>query len=235
MFSFSLPKSEIIAFVEKQPLKDKVNIMRNGITEFTSRFIYSISIVALVSSLSYAQTAEEKLQAQISVLDAQVNKLALDQPAAFARLNGKITTLQANLSQLNLGTSVVLAQGFLKPVKGSTFDMSISLFAGSLAPISLQGDLIVPAGLTLVSIIAGPSSTGSGKQLTTNLVNGNVRFVIFGLNQTPIGAGVVAIARFTATANTGSNLPVSIINPVSSDAAGKAMPTSDVSGTVQVN
>jgi hypothetical protein len=99
-------------------------------------------------------------------------------------------------------------------------------------PAAIELALTVPAGITLSSVSIGPAATAAGKELSMN----GGQLIEFGLNQTVIGQGVVAIAHLSIPAATTKALySIGLTNPVVSDASGKAVIVSATSGVVVVN
>ena len=121
---------------------------------------------------------------------------------------------------------------------GSNVNVTVSFTAGATAVASLSFDLNLPAGLSYVSCTTGAAAAAAGKSATCNSPTpGDVKVVIFGLNQTAIGSG--ALATITLNIPTGTapgGLPVGISNIAAADTTVNAnnVPTTGAGGTVTV-
>src|SRR3989338_3069086 len=78
---------------------------------------------------------------------------------------------------------------------GTTVSFPIDFNPSTASVTGLQFDLTLPASISTVSVTGGAILTSAGKLLSTNLMSGTWRFVIFGLNQNTIGAGTLATAQ----------------------------------------
>lgn len=165
---------------------------------------------------------------QVDTLSGQVQDLGSDQNAAFTKLQTNLHNLQ---DQTNLSQGVLLVGGILLNSPGLTFNWPITLLPGTFVPTGLQADIVLPTGFSIVSITAGPAATAANKQVSAS---GN-RFIIFGINQTAIGPGVVATVKLQATSGTAKRqYSIGLINPVVADKDGVPVCASAVSGTVEV-
>lgn len=72
---------------------------------------------------------------------------------------------------------------------GTTVNVPMTFSPGTDAVSALQFDLTVPVALSTVSVTAGPILTAAAKSISTSLISGRWRFVIFGFNQNAIGSG----------------------------------------------
>lgn len=119
---------------------------------------------------------------------------------------------------------------------GSLVVLPVILSTGSQPISSLQFDLDLPVGVSTDTVIAGSSATSAQKQITTNMVNGDLRVIVSGLNQTAIPSGPVALIglRLAPSLPTGS-FPMNLVNVVASDPSGINVPlSSTVSGILSV-
>lgn len=119
---------------------------------------------------------------------------------------------------------------------GSLVTLPVSLSTGSQSISSLQFDLDLPAGVTSDTVAQGASTIAAQKQVSSNIVNGDLRVIVSGLNQTTIPSGSVALItlRLASTLPTGT-FPMTLSNVVASDPAGVNVPlSSSVSGLLSV-
>lgn len=214
---------------------DNINIEGNRNARrliFTGRCMSAraATVIAVLSTSIFAGTAlavrtKADIDDETLKLKNQVSVLTASQAAAFAHLKD-----ETNLSQ------GVLLVGFVCAAHaGDTFDWPVTIVPGSFSPASLQADIIIPAGFTLVSVIAGPAATAAGKSAQTSVVSGAQRIIVFGLNQTSIGEGVVAVLRLKVAATaTKRQYPFILSGPIASSAAGQSLLMSTISGTVVV-
>jgi hypothetical protein len=86
-----------------------------------------------------------------------------------------------------------------KPIN-QEFDFPILFNPQGGQVASLQFDLSIPAGFSVISVRDGQASTDAGKNVSTNMLNGKQRVLIFGLNQNIFQAGAIAIIRLISSA-----------------------------------
>lgn len=178
-----------------------------------------LGITSLASVLAHADTAT--LDKEISTLSKDVAALGVDQAAAIHYL----------MQISNLSNGALLTAPVVNANPGGTVDLPISLIPSTFFPSSLQATLLLPSGITLTSITAGPAAIAATKQVSSN---GTI-FILFGLNQNPINAGVVVIAHLSVSATAVKTFyPISIVSPVFADGNGKAVVATTTSGTVIV-
>jgi len=167
----------------------------------------------------------------------------------IANLNTKTTELQGKVSVLsqdqmrlisrykatNATRGALFVVGVSTSTKGQTLQIPISFVPTSLPITSIQQDFVVPSSFTLVSVVAGPAAIAAGKNVQVNTSAGVSRLIVFGLNQTPIGEGVLAIATVRSLPTIPSGVyPIVTLNPVASDASGAAAPMSVTSGWIKL-
>jgi hypothetical protein len=178
--------------------------------------------VLMISCASIGKAATvQDLDNEIGVLESTVTELSTDLATSFARLN------------LNQGP--VLVGGVMTASPGGTIDWPLTLVPSTFSVTGLQADIVIPSSFTVVSVTEGPAATAAGKTVSSNVVNGMERILVFGLNQTPIGLGVVATVQFRVDSATPSRIcPISFVDPVASDASGNTILFSAESGSVEV-
>lgn len=188
-------------------------------------FIQSISITGVfllsyVFSL-YAATSQDYQEA-IARLDAAVNA---DTRQGIDVIDA-IQTLIAPSQSLTAGTVAGKSSG--------SVDLTIHYKASTTTVAGIQFDLQVPAGLTAQAVTAGLASQASNKSVQGNPVTGGYRVIIFGLNQTTIPSGPVAIIHLQIGQVSGK-LPLSLINISASSPAGSNVPLKGRNGSVTIN
>lgn len=159
------------------------------------------------------------LEAKLIIAEKALTDLSINQ----AKLIQRYTTTNASAGGL-------LVFGTGAGTKGQNIQIPISFLPGPIGISGVQQDIILPAGFTLVSITAGPAALVAGKSVSSN----NGRMIIFGLNQTPIDAGVVAFATIKSPATAGGIYAINVNTPVASDGSGTPVPISVTSGWVKI-
>lgn len=163
------------------------------------------------------------LDTEISALKTDAQDLGIDIPAAFQRFR----------DETNLSKSVLIVGGIIPGSPGNPVDVPITLIPGSFQLAGLQADILIPSGFTFVSITPGPVVLAAQKQLQMAPGAGFERFIVFGLNATVIGQGMLATIRFSiAPATAKRQYPIILSNPIVADAFGNPIVVSAVSGTV---
>jgi hypothetical protein len=129
-----------------------------------------------------------------------------------------------------------LSVGAASGLPGTSVDVPISLSPGTTAVSSLQFDLVFPSSLAWISTAAGPASSSAGKDVSSAALPSGVRIIIFGLNQTSIGAGTVAVVRLLIAPGTPAGaLTAGITGMTGSKADGSAVSVTGTPGIVTVN
>lgn len=124
-------------------------------------------------------------------------------------------------------------------IAGLTATVSINLTSGTIGISTLQFDLIPANEISAINpvvITTGVAATIANKSASANVLpNGNVRVLIFGLNQTIIGSGGLAVVQFNIASNaTSGSHTIGITGIVSSDSNGNNVPTTGVTGSITV-
>jgi chitodextrinase len=148
----------------------------------------------------------------------------------FMLLWGTLCSTLSWAQQVTVGTATGAA--------GATVALTVNFTAGGATGVStLQFDLQLPAALSFSSVTAGSAATAAGKSASGSIVTGGVRVLIFGLNQTTIGTGAVAVVNLTIAGGTGpGSLAVGITNITASDPTGTInVPTTGTGGSVTVS
>lgn len=119
---------------------------------------------------------------------------------------------------------------------GSLVTLPITLSTGTKDISGLNFDVDLPVGVSTETVALGSSAIAAGKQIQTNMVNGDLRVIIFSVSQTAIPSGPVALITFrlASTIPTG-NFPMTLTNVAASDPAGINVPlSSSISGVLSV-
>lgn len=88
-----------------------------------------------------------------------------------------------------------LSVGPSSGLPGTAVDLNV-VFTSAATPVStLMFDLPLPASLSYVSAGTGAAAVAAGKSAQGTPIQGGVRVLVFGMNQTAISAGVVAQVR----------------------------------------
>lgn len=154
--------------------------------------------------------------------------------------DGALTTTRTTTITVNppitLGS---LSAGNTSGIAGTNVTVPVTHSAGSTGVAGLQFDIPIPTGVSYVSVDAGQASIDAGKSVQGNVTSGNLRVIIFGLNQTTIGSGELARVNFHLDAAlTTSVVPVQLTAVVATDASGNAVtfnPATDGSINVTAN
>jgi hypothetical protein len=196
--------------------------VKNGVLKSWTSILPIVLLLCVSASGGKVEAANlNDLNNEITVLQSTVSILSSDLSTAFARLN------------LNRGP--VLVGGVTTASAGTTVNWPVTLVPSTFSVSGIQFDLVLPSSFSVVSVSAGPTATAAGKSVTTSVVNGQERVLIFGLNQNVIAPGVVALVKLSVAPLTPPRIcPIAFINPGASDPAGNGLLFSSESGTVEV-
>lgn len=115
----------------------------------------------------------------------------------------------------------------------TTSTIPISYLATS-AVTALQADLLFSSSFTVTGGTIGPAGTTAGKGVQISVIPGGERVIVFGLNQVPIGSGLLATLSFSSLANTPKgNYPITVQSLAASDANGNASLLCGTSGYIK--
>lgn len=185
------------------------------------KFALYALIILCSGGIVYA-SPESDLDARITTLQNAVSALQTDQPAAF-------TKFKQILAEANQPDCVLMVADVVSSAVG-TVALPVTLIPGTFSPAGIQADFSFPSSISFVSATLGPIPSGEGKSIQTNIVGGALRVIVFGLNQTPITEGVDFTLTFKTTVK--GQFPITISNPVASDASGNQLPLCLTSGIV---
>jgi hypothetical protein len=126
-----------------------------------------------------------------------------------------------------------LSVGSGSAIAGNSVTIPISIATGTTGASGLQFDLILPAGVSTGPVVAGAASTAAGKSVSSNVVGNALKVIIFGLNQTSISAGQVAMVTLVVDANlTTGNLVLALANVSATDLNGTSIPLATSGGGI---
>ena len=129
--------------------------------------------------------------------------------------------------------------GSVSGLAGSRIDLPVNFAVGTTGVSALEFDLILPLGVTSPNpplVAAGSAASAASKSVSAGVQpNGDLRVLVFGLNQNVIGNGPLALVRLNIAADIALGAhPVGITGLVASDAGGHAVASSGATGTVEV-
>lgn len=154
-------------------------------------------------------------------------------------LSASATTLDNSYtgltSAVNLTNGSFLALGRLVGIRGGSVNMPVLFFKGKGSVAAVQFDVTIPAGLTFQSVTVGAAATAAGKQVSSNPITGGVRVLVFGINQTLIGSGVLATLVLGVSAGAAvAPASLGIVGVTASNAAGTSVQITASTGTVSI-
>lgn len=138
--------------------------------------------------------------------------------------------------------TLVMPSTVTPPGSSATVNVQLTNSTAATAPAitALQFDFTAPAEIGQVVIAVGPAAVAAGKQISCNIpapgVNGTAgRCILWGLNVTAVGDGVVAImtAPVVAAAKL-ANETLGILLGQASDANGNAVSVASMGGSFPV-
>ncbi len=126
--------------------------------------------------------------------------------------------------------------GNISGAAGTAVNLTVSFTPGASPVAGLDFELTIPASLSYVSTTTGAAATTAGKSANgSNPSSGIVKVLVFGLNQTPIGSGAVAIVRLNIAAGTPAGpLTVGLQNLTATDPDANRVTASGSGGSVTV-
>jgi hypothetical protein len=128
-----------------------------------------------------------------------------------------------------------LTGSMVEAKKGTTVDVPVHLKNGTPAVCSVQFDVAPGSGLTVTSVVPGIAAIAANKSASGNQVAGGYRVLVFGLNQTIIPNGPVAILKVAIDGSaTVGKIPVVILNTLGSDPPANSVAVSGKNGWVDV-
>ena len=130
-----------------------------------------------------------------------------------------IANTQTGLALLNVGKTALLVPAVTTPAAGQPFTLAVNFISGPDPLTAIQFDVIPAAGIILSSATIGAAGTAAGKSVSSSQVAGNLRCLLFGVNQTPVASGILLTIAGTAGTTKGI-ASLSFINIVGSKADG---------------
>ena len=137
---------------------------------------------------------------------------------------------------INLSEGGLVALDRVSGAKGASVNIPIAYFKGKGSITSLQFDVLLPTGITFQSVTIGPAGTAAQKSVSANAVANGVRVLIFGVNQTVIGDGLLATFRVAIGASVPSgSTSLGVTGVTASNGAGVGVQVTASTGTITVN
>jgi hypothetical protein len=128
---------------------------------------------------------------------------------------------------------VIIGSASGKP--GQTVDVPINFVASSPPVSALQFDVLLPQGISFVSLSAGPAATAATKDARAGTTSTGARVIVFGANQNAIGTGSLATLKVQLGASlSASTLALTVAQLLGADAKASAVAVSGVAGSLQV-
>lgn len=130
----------------------------------------------------------------------------------------------------------IITAGTVTAAAGSSISVPVSLAIGGLKDIStLQFDLVLPKGVTSSDVKPGATSTAAGKSVSSAKVDGALRVIVFGLNQSPMKSGEVVNIQLTLPKKiTEKSLPLELKNLVISNEKGAKLGVQGKAGVINI-
>ncbi len=144
----------------------------------------------------------------------------------------------AAASSQAMGQQVTLVSSSGSVAPGGTVTLGLSqASSGGALPVAVQWTISYSASVVSgVSVVAGSSATGAGKNVTCSSTTGSTICIVYGMNQTVIGDGVLANATFTISPSApNSTVPIQAVTVTVASAAGTAIPGSGQAGSIAVS
>ena len=137
------------------------------------------------------------------------------------------TSLRAQTSTLALSSASGSA--------GATVPLNLSLTSTSTQPATLEWRVSYPtASVTSVSVSVGSAAVAASKSVTCSASSGSALCLLWGLNQTAIANGTVAVVSVTLAASATGTVPIAVTGVSAAAANGTAISAAGTSGTITV-
>lgn len=185
-----------------------------------------IALWMLFSVSNAEATALQDLQAEIAKLKAEIALLKTGVSNEVAQDVQVVNAINVALSpKQSLTVGIVAGK--------TSIDLPVYFKASTQAVSGLQFDLVLSTGLTVTSITPGIAAQVAGKSTQGNPVQVGHRVLIFGVNQTIIPSGPVAIIKLSVGGNKGK-LALPIMNLSGSSPTGTNVPLAGLTGGVNI-
>lgn len=186
---------------------------------FTLSALVFMLLLSNSSRISFAATPQE-LQDAIDNLNAGIDR----------DMNQDVEVINA----ISVATAQPLSitGGTVAGSRGQSLNFPVYLKSGNKDVASIQFDAIVPANVTVTGVQPGISAQAAGKSVQGNQTAGGFRVLVFGLNQTAIPSGPVAVLQLTSANAAKSEVPIK--NVAASDPAGNSVSLSAKNGSLTI-
>lgn len=188
-------------------------------------------LVLLITAITF--TFMERLHAASQKdLDAAIIRLTV---SIDRNVNQQI--VMQNALKAALAPPLSLTAGTALGPKGTTIDFPVYFKEGTKGVAALQFDIHLSSamGLDPLSVSPGIAALAAAKSTQGNIVNGGYRVIVFGLNQTVIPSGPVAVIRVSINSSVASGKQaISLVGTLGSDPDGNAVPLSPQTGSLIV-
>lgn len=208
-------------------------------------FLFRTALIAVVSLCGFSRQCIASQSSPGTVVFS--NPTALNTSAIFGSTGTFILQLTASdgVKSTTATVTIVVNQAVIMPqllvgsgaaIAGNALAIPIILSTGTTGVAGVQFDFDFPAGLSTSTIIAGASAIAAGKTVSTNVVGGDLRVIIAGLNQNVMNSGQVAVITMQSAAGLSAGpLTVDLLNVSAVDANGVSIPMAPSGiGTIQV-
>lgn len=191
-----------------------------------NRFIRSLLVMSLLS-IGFVPTTDGATQSDLQAQIAELTK------AVNAELIQDVDVLNALAVVTAMPQSLTV--GVVSGTQGTAVNLPVYLKEGTKQVAGVQFDLTIPAGITVASVTPGIAAQAANKSAQGNPVGSNYRILVFGLNQTAISSGPVAIVRLNINpiAALGKRA-ISILNLSGTDPTGSAVSITGKNGSLEV-
>lgn len=128
-----------------------------------------------------------------------------------------------------------LSSGSAAPGGAVSLDLSLTVTPGS-EPAALEWTYIYSAAdFTAISVTAGSAAVAAGKSVSCSAGSGSYTCLLFGLNNTALTSGVVAVATFSVSPTaTGKVSTIQVINSSGATVSSSSVPVTATGGQVTI-
>src|ERR1051325_5980434 len=137
---------------------------------------------------------------------------------------------------LGQSSSLSLSSTSVQPGSSAALSLSLANTATGGKPASVEFTLAYSsADLSALSVSAGAAATGSGTSITCVPVTGGQTCILFGINNTAMGDGVIANVSATLGSSSNPTRSIQVTTPVAASTLGTNLTLSSTGGSVTVS